>query len=141
MNAGTLVTVTVVVSMCGYVHTTVTRLLVLVRGKHAQNSPMEDAKCDVVTRGCWEWRSSALRWEMGAFEDFLDRTSGTAPDGRWREESIIGRFRVVAVWTGPALGRGLIAALLWVCYLLPCDLCRCTAGLHAVHNAYTDEKS
>jgi hypothetical protein len=35
----------------------------------AQNSPMEDAKRPVVTRGYWKWRSSALCWEsrLGGF--------------------------------------------------------------------------
>lgn len=63
MNAGTFVTVTVVVSSAaawvdGWVHGEGDTTARKGEGKDAQNSPMEDAKRAAVTRGCWEWRSS-----------------------------------------------------------------------------------
>jgi len=45
--------------------------------------------------------AGALRWEK-RFDDFLDRT---APDGRWREESIGWTLGFVAVWTGRVESR------------------------------------
>jgi hypothetical protein len=59
MNAGTFVTVTVVVSnaMHGWVHgggDTTARKGEGKSASSAQNSPMEDAKRPIVTRGCWK---------------------------------------------------------------------------------------
>ncbi|KAM0709594.1 hypothetical protein Q7P35_003634 [Cladosporium inversicolor] len=95
-----------------------------------------DGGCEeaVVTRGCWKWRSSGLRWEKRFDWIFLDRT---APDGDGVKKALDGRYACRGLDLMGRRAESVVALFVRRCYLAT------TVQMHgmprAVHNAHTVE--